>query len=224
MRILVVEDETTLLDTLALRLSQEGYGVDKASDGEEALAYMEAGAYDGMILDIMLPKKDGVSVLKTLRLNGNATPVLLLTARDSVEDRVKGLDAGADDYLVKPFSHDELSARLRALLRRNTSTKSNVLAFADLHMDLLKREVTRAGKPIPLAAKEFVLLEYMMRNPNRVLTRGQIIDHVWNFEFDSNTNVVNVYIRYLRTKIDDGHDLKLIHTMRGMGYLLKEGE
>jgi DNA-binding response OmpR family regulator len=224
MRILVVEDETTLLDTLALRLSQEGYGVDKASDGEEALAYMEAGAYDGMILDIMLPKKDGVSVLKTLRLNGNATPVLLLTARDSVEDRVKGLDAGADDYLVKPFSHDELSARLRALLRRNTSTKSNVLAFADLQMDLLKREVTRAGKPIPLAAKEFVLLEYMMRNPNRVLTRGQIIDHVWNFEFDSNTNVVNVYIRYLRTKIDDGHDLKLIHTMRGMGYLLKEGE
>jgi DNA-binding response OmpR family regulator len=224
MRILVVEDEAMLLDTLVSRLSQEGYGVDKASDGEEALAYMEAGAYDGMILDIMLPKKDGLSVLKALRLKGDATPVLLLTARDSIEDRVKGLDAGADDYLVKPFSHDELSARLRALLRRNTSTKSNVLAFADVQMDLLKREVTRAGKNIPLAAKEFVLLEYMMRNPNRVLTRGQIIDHVWNFEFDSNTNVVNVYIRYLRTKIDDGHELKLIHTMRGMGYLLKEGE
>jgi DNA-binding response OmpR family regulator len=223
MRLLVVEDETMLLDTLASRLSQEGYGVDRASDGEEAIAYMEAGAYDGIILDIMLPKKDGVSVLKTLRLNGNATPVLLLTARDSIEDRVKGLDAGADDYLVKPFSHDELSARLRALLRRNASSKSNILTFADLQMDLLKREVTRAGKHIPLAAKEFVLLEYMMRNPNRVLTRGQIIDHVWNFEFAGNTNVVNVYIRYLRTKIDDGHALKLIHTMRGMGYLLKEG-
>ncbi|MDR2826126.1 MAG: response regulator transcription factor [Deltaproteobacteria bacterium] len=224
MRLLVVEDELSLLDTLASRLSQEGYSVDKASDGQEAISYAEMSSYDCILLDIMLPKKDGVAVLKELRLKSDSTPVLLLTARDSIEDRVKGLDAGADDYLMKPFSHDELSARLRALLRRNASNKSNVLTFADLKMDLLKREVVRAGKVIALAAKEFVLLEYMLRNPNRVLTRGQIIDHVWNFDFDNNTNVVNVYIRYLRTKIDDGHNVKLIHTIRGMGYILKEKE
>lgn len=223
MRILVVEDEKTLRDTLASRLGQEGYSVDKALDGEDALVHARMGSYDCIILDIMLPKVDGLHVLKTLRGKGNSTPVLLLTAKDGVDDRVKGLDAGADDYLVKPFSHDELSARLRALLRRHTSNKSNVLAVADLRMDLLKREVTRAGKTVPLAAKEFMLLEYLMRNPDRVLTRGQIIDHVWNFDFDNDTNVVNVYIRYLRTKIDDGHEVKLIHTVRSMGYILKAG-
>lgn len=224
MRILVVEDEKTLQEMIALRLSQEGYSIDRASDGEDALLYVEMGSYDCIILDIMIPKKDGITVLKQLRMKKDMTPVLLLTAKDSIEDRVTGLDAGADDYLVKPFSHDELSARIRVLLRRNTDNKSNVLTFADLKVDLIKREVTRGGKVITLSATEYSLLEYMMRNPNRVLTRGQIIDHVWNFDFDNETNVVNVYIRYLRAKIDDDFALKLIHTIRGVGYVLKEAE
>ncbi|WP_424244232.1 DNA-binding response OmpR family regulator [Elusimicrobium posterum] len=224
MRILIVEDEVTLLDSLASRLGEEGYSVDKAVDGEEATLFINGAGYDCILLDIMIPETDGITLLKKMRAKGNSTPVLLLTAKDGVQDRVNGLDAGADDYLVKPFSHEELSARLRALLRRNSANKTNILTFADLRMDLLKREVTRGTKVIPLAAKEFMLLEYLMRNPNRVLTRSQIIDHVWNFDFDNDTNVVNVYIRYLRTKIDSGHDLKLIHTIRSMGYILKEGQ
>lgn len=224
MRILVVEDEKSLREILATRLTRAGHGVDSAADGREALAYIETGTYDCIILDIMLPHKNGLSVLQEMRSKGNAAPVLLLTARDSIEDRVAGLDLGADDYLVKPFAYDELLARVRALLRRRDGSKSNVLELADLRMNLLNREVTRGGQTVPLSVKEFALLEYMLRNPNRVLTRDQIIEHVWNFTFDNESNVVNVYIRYLRSKLDEGAGVKLIHTIRGVGYILKEGE
>lgn len=224
MRILVVEDEKSLREIVTARLTREGYGVDSAADGREAMAYIEASAYDCIILDIMLPHKDGLSVLQEMRSKGKSTPVLLLTARDSIDDRVAGLDLGADDYLVKPFAYDELSARVRALLRRHDENKSSVLELADLRMNLLNREVTRGGRPLTLSVKEFSLLEYMLRNPNRVLTRDQIIEHVWNFDFDNESNVVNVYIRYLRSKLDEGAEVKLIHTIRGVGYILKEGE
>jgi DNA-binding response OmpR family regulator len=223
MRILVVEDEKSLREIVASRLSREGHAVDTAADGVKAFDCIEEGAYDCVILDIMLPKKDGLSVLRDMRARDNRSPVLLLTARDSIEDRVSGLDCGADDYLIKPFAYDELSARVRALLRRQSENKSNTLAFADLRVNLLNREVTRGGRQIDLTAKEFSLLEYLLRNPNRVLTRDQIINHVWNFDFDDNTNVINVYIRYLRGKIDGGTGIKLIHTIRGVGYILREG-
>jgi DNA-binding response OmpR family regulator len=224
MRLLIVEDEKDLREIVASRLSREGYAVDTAANGLKALDFIEDGAYDCIILDIMLPQKDGLSVLRDMRKTDNRSPVLLLTAKDSIEDRVTGLDYGADDYLVKPFAYDELSARIRALLRRNSEHKSNVLAFSDLRVNLLNREVTRGGRQINLTAKEFSLLEYLLRNPNRVLTRDQIINHVWNFDFDDNTNVINVYIRYLRGKIDEESNVKLIHTIRGVGYILKEGE
>lgn len=224
MRILIVEDEKSLLKVMARRLTQEGYSVDTAEDGEEALAYIEMGAYDCVVLDIMLPIQDGLTVLRRMRQKHNATPVLLLTAKDSVGDRVAGLDAGADDYLVKPFAYDELSARVRAMLRRNAESKSVVLSFGDLTLDTLSRQVKRAGQNIELSAKEFALLEYFMRNPERVLTRGQIIDHIWNFDFDNDSNIVDVYVRYLRRKIDADFDVKLLHTVRGVGYVMKEGE
>ncbi|MDR0998536.1 MAG: response regulator transcription factor [Treponema sp.] len=222
MRILVVEDEKSLREIVASRLSREGHAVDTAADGAKAFDFIEEGAYDCVILDIMLPKRDGLSVLRDMRARGNRSPVLLLTARDSIEDRVTGLDYGADDYLIKPFAYDELSARVRALLRRQGENKSNMLVFADLRVNLLNREVTRGERHIDLTAKEFSLLEYLLRNPNRVLTTDQIINHVWNFDFDDNTNVINVYIRYLRGKIDEGAGVKLIHTIRGVGYILKE--
>lgn len=178
--------------------------------------------YDLAILDIMLPKISGFEILKAIKSRNPLTPVLLLTAKDSVSDKVTGLDAGADDYLVKPFVFDELLARVRALLRRQTDIESSVLSIADLSLDLLTRKVQRGSKEITLTAKEFALLEYLLRNKQRVLTRGQIADHVWNYSFDSGTNVVDVYIRYLRRKIDDGESLKLIQTIRGVGYALKE--
>ena len=221
MRILVVEDETQLLQLLDKRLRQEGYSVDSVADGEQAILYADVGDYDCIILDIMLPKVDGLTVLKTLRDKRQSVPVLLLTARDSIKDRVKGLDSGADDYLVKPFSYDELSARVRALLRRESDNKSNIINVGDLSLNLINREVTRAGQQITLSAKEYSLLEYMMRNVGRTLTRGQIIEHVWNFDFDNDSNVVDVYIRYLRSKIDDSYEKKLIHTVRGAGYVMR---
>lgn len=224
MRILIAEDEQSLREILVMRLSQEGYSVDSACDGVEALEYIKSAPYDCIVLDIMMPKLDGISLLRQIRASDNTSSVLLLTAKDSIEDRVTGLDAGADDYLVKPFAYDELLARIRAMLRRGTDNKSNVLSIADLRIDLLKREVTRGDKLIELSSKEFMLLEYLMRNANIVLSRHRIIDHVWNFDYDSGTNLINVYIRYLRSKIDDDFDIKLIHTVRGMGYMLKEGE
>lgn len=222
MRLLIVEDEAALNAIIEKRLTQEGYSVDTCFDGEDALDYIRVGEYDCIVLDIMLPKIDGLEVLRTMRANRNGTPVLLLTARDSVADRVQGLDAGADDYLVKPFSFDELSARVRAMLRRTGDEKSVVLKLADLEMDTVSKNVTRAGKLIELTAKEYALLEYFMRNPGHVLTRSQITEHVWNFDFDCDSNIVDVYVRYLRRKIDREFDQKLLHTVRGSGYVLRE--
>lgn len=222
MRILLVEDELSLQAVTLKRLTQEGYSVDVCSDGEEASEYIEMGEYDCIVLDIMLPKKDGITVLREMRDQQDKTPVLLLTAKDSIADRVLGLDAGADDYLVKPFSYDELLARVRAMFRRKGEVKSVVLKYADLEMDTIARQVSRDGQPIILTAKEYALLEYFLRNPEKVLTRNQIIEHIWNFDFDSDSNIVDVYVRYLRRKIDYGFEDKLIHTMRGIGYVLRQ--
>lgn len=221
MRILIVEDDQSLHRIIQRRLTEEGYAVDGCFDGEDAIHYMESEVYDCVILDWMLPKKDGVIVLREFRNHGYRTPVLMLTAKDSVTDRVEGLDAGADDYLTKPFAYDELSARIRALLRRNTEMKTNKLQIADLVMDLSMHAVFRAGKEILLTSREYALLEYFLRNQGQVLTRSQIADHVWNYDFDYDSNVVDVYVRYLRNKIDKGYEYPLIHTVRGYGYAVK---
>lgn len=222
MRLLYVEDEPALLQVTAKRLKAEGYGVDACADGAEALDYIEVTDYDAVILDIMLPGRDGLSILREMRAQGNHTPVLLLTARDTVADRVAGLDTGADDYLVKPFSFEELSARIRVLLRRSSQDPvSNLLELADLKMDLSARRVTRGGREIALSQKEYAVLEYLLRNQGAVLTRDQIEQHVWSYDFEGGSNVVDVYIRYVRKKIDAGSTQKLIHTVRGMGYVLK---
>ncbi len=221
MRILIVEDDQSLHRIIRRRLSEEGYAVDGCFDGEDALYYMESEVFDCVILDWMLPKKDGVIVLREFRNHGFRTPVLMLTAKDSITDRVEGLDAGADDYLTKPFAYDELSARVRALLRRNTEMKNNKLQIADLVMDLSMHTVFRGEREISLTSREYALLEYFLRNHGQVLTRSQIADHVWNYEFDYDSNVVDVYVRYLRNKIDKGYDCPLIHTVRGYGYVVK---
>jgi len=222
LRILLVEDNRPLIGIIEKRLCEEGYSVDSCIDGDEGLGFADSYDYDLAILDIMLPKVSGFEILKAIKSRNPLTPVLLLTAKDSVSDKVAGLDAGADDYLVKPFAFDELLARARALLRRQTDIESSVLSIADLSLDLLTRKVQRGSKEIVLTAKEFALLEYLLRNKQRVLTRGQIADHVWNYSFDSGTNIVDVYIRYLRRKIDDEESPKLIQTIRGVGYALKE--
>lgn len=224
MRILVVEDDQSLHRIIVRRLKEEGYAVDGCFDGEDALDYMASEVYDCIILDWMLPKKDGVIVLREFRSQGHRTPVLMLTAKDSVMDRVFGLDAGADDYLTKPFAFDELLARIRALLRRNTGGTENKLQLADLVMDLSKHTVHRGETEIHLTSREYALLEYFLRNQEQVLTRSQIADHVWNYEFDYDSNVVDVYIRYLRKKIDKGFDEPLIHTVRGYGYVMRQGD
>ena len=221
MRLLLAEDERDLNRILSKRLSEEGYGVDSCFDGAEALDYLRAADYDGAILDVMMSKADGFSVLARLRAEGITTPVLFLTARDTVEDRVHGLDLGASDYLVKPFSMAELLARVRALLRQGSGASSSVLTVGDLRMDLAAHTVSRGGRPISLSAREFSLLAYFMHNPNIVLSREKIEDHVWNFEYEGGTNVVDVYVRYLRRKIDEGEERKLLHTVRGSGYVLR---
>ena len=222
MRILLVEDNKSILKATAKSLEKSGYSVDLCDDGLDAQAFILLTEYDCIILDIMLPGKDGLSILKEMRKKGNRTPVLLLTARDSIEDRVDGLDSGADDYLVKPFSLEELQARLRALLRRQDTDRKNELTIADLVADLTKHEVFRAGREIELTSKEFAILEYLLRNKGAVLSRDQIVEHVWNYDFDCSSNIVDVYIRHLRSKIDDGFDAKLITTIRGSGYTIKE--
>lgn len=224
MRILIAEDQKDLNRIITKRLSAEGYYVDSCFDGEEALSYIEMAEYDGIILDIMMPKRDGLSVLHSLREKGIGTPVLFLTARDTVEDRVLGLDSGADDYLVKPFAFDELIARIRAMTRKSAGNSSNIFSVADLVMDTASHTVTRGGREIALSAKEFSLLEYLLRNKGHVLSRTMIENNLWNFDYSGGTNAVDVYIRYLRKKIDDGFEPKLIHTVRGCGYVLKENQ
>jgi heavy metal response regulator len=221
-RVLIVEDEISLSRIITKRLREEGYSVDACLDGQEGSCFAEMAEYDCIILDWMLPGMDGLSLLKNLRSKGITTPVLILTARDAIEDRVAGLDTGADDYLVKPFSFDELLARLRAILRRPGESKGTTLSIADLTLDTVSHSVTRSDNILELTSKEYAVLEYLLRNKGRILTRSQIAEHVWSYDFDYSSNIVDVYIRYLRGKIDDGFDKKLIHTIRGSGYVLKE--
>jgi len=222
MRILVVDDEKKIANFIERGLKENHYVVDVARDSENALMTAEINPYDLIILDIMLPGKDGVTVCKELRKNKVSTPVLMLTARDSTRDKVRGLDAGADDYLTKPFAFDELLARVRALLRRETKEKNTILKIADLELNQLTREVKRQGKPIILTSKEYALLEYFMLNPNQIITRTMISEHVWEESFDSFTNVIDVYVKHLRDKVDKGFTVSLIQTVRGAGYILKE--
>ena len=221
-RVLVVEDERDLNRVITKRLEKEGYSADCCYDGEEALDYLNVGEFDAVIMDIMMPKKNGLDVLRAMRSAHDDTPVIFLTAKDAVSDRVEGLDAGAEDYLVKPFAFEELLARLRALIRKGAGKATNTFETADLVMNIAERRVSRGGEEINLSAKEFDILEYMMRNGGRVLTREKIENHVWNFDYAGGTNVIDVYIRYLRKKIDDDFDKKLIHTIRGAGYVLRD--
>ena len=225
MKILIVEDEPKTGDYLRQGLREAGFSVDLVANGVDGLHHALEGAHDLVILDVMLPGLDGWQVLQGLRRQGRQMPVLFLTARDQVEDRVKGLELGADDYLVKPFSFAELLARVRTILRRGrTSTESTTLQVADLELDLLRRRVSRAGKRIDLTAKEFGLLELLMRRQGEVLPRSLIASQVWDMNFDSDTNVIEVAVRRLRAKVDDGFDVKLIQTVRGMGYVLESPE
>ena len=221
MRLLVVEDEKKVSSFIKKGLEEEGYAVDVASDGETGLQMALDRVHDLIILDIQLPKLDGLSLLHELRKEKATTPVLLLTVRATIEDKVLGLDAGADDYLTKPFAFQELVARTRALLRRRTEGKPAVLQVSDLTLDPARRAVVRGNRKIDLTTKEFALLDYFMRNPGHVLTRTMIAEHVWDYDFDSMTNVIDVYVNYLRKKIDSDHEQKLIHTIRGVGYMLK---
>jgi heavy metal response regulator len=219
-RILVVEDEKKVASFIKKGLEEEGYAVDIAPNGEEGLAMSLAQVHDLIILDIRLPKLDGLQVLKALRQEKVMTAVLLLTVRATIEDKVLGLDAGADDYLTKPFAFQELLARVRALLRRRAAADPTVLQVADLRLDPARRTVSRGAERIDLSPREFALLDYLMRHPGRVLTRTMIAEHVWDYDFDTSTNVIDVYINYLRKKIDTGREPKLLHTMRGVGYVL----
>lgn len=221
MRILVVEDEKSLNKVITKRLENAGYSVDSCFDGEEALHFMSVGEFDAVVMDIMMPKINGIEVVKRLRAGNDATPVIFLTAKDSVADRVVGLDAGAEDYLVKPFAFEELLARIRVMTRKLAGNTTNDFTIADLTLDTVSRTVTRGGENIKLSAKEYEILEYMILNQGIVLSREKIENHVWNFDYSGGTNVVDVYIRYLRKKIDDGHEIRLIHTIRGMGYVLR---
>ena len=221
MKILIVEDEQKTGDYLKQGLSEAGFIADLARDGVDGLHLALTGDYDLAVLDVMLPKLDGWQVLREIRRNGKQLPVLFLTARDQVEDRVKGLEFGADDYLVKPFAFSELLARVRALLRRGRTSEPELLQIADLELDLLRRRVTRSGKRIDLTAKEFALLELLLRRQGEVLPRSLIASQVWDMNFDSDTNVIEVAVRRLRAKIDDDFEPKLIRTVRGMGYVLE---
>jgi heavy metal response regulator len=223
MKILIVEDEKKVASFVKKGLQEEGLSVDMAHDGETGLSLAADNGYDLIILDIYLPMLDGLSVLRGLRERKVRTPVLLLTVRATIEDKVLGLDSGADDYLTKPFAFDELVARVRALLRRGRDVETGVLRMDDLTLDPVRHTVTRGTRRIELTLREFSLLQYLMRNAGRVVTRAMIVDRVWNYDFDSGTNVVDVYVNYLRKKIDNGFDRKLIHTVRGVGYVMKVG-
>jgi DNA-binding response OmpR family regulator len=220
MRILLIEDNRRLNTSLKMSLIDDGYAVDSAYDGEEGQDLAEMTPYDAIILDIMLPKRDGLEVCRELRKDRINTPIIMLTAKDTIEDRVQGLDSGADDYLVKPFAFQELSARLRALLRREATDKTGIITIADLVLDPAAHTVERGGQQVELTAKEFALLEYFMRNPNRLITRQMAETHIWSYDFDGTSNVVDVYVRRLRRKVDDPYQIKLLETLRGAGYRL----
>ena len=222
MRLLIAEDEKNLNKILAQQLRDNGYSVDACFDGEDALDHIRMTDYDGVILDIMMPKLDGLEVLKKMRADRIDTPVLFLTARDSVADRVEGLDLGADDYLTKPFAFEELLARVRVLIRKKSGNKTNTYTLADLTLDAQSREVKRGDTPISLSSKEFAILEYMIMNKNVVLSRDNLERHIWSYDYEGSSNMIDVYIRYLRKKIDEKFKPKLIHTVRGVGYVLKE--
>lgn len=222
MRLLIAEDDRQTALTLAKRLREEHYAVDVCHDGLEAWECLCAAPYDVAVLDIMMPGLNGLALVERMRAKGMHVPVLLLTARDAVSDRVQGLNAGADDYLVKPFAYDELSARLRVLTRRSTAQRTNRFTLADLALDADSRTVIRADRPIALTSREFALLEYLIRHQGHVLSRDQIIEHVWSYDYEGASNMVDVYIRNLRKKIDEGHEKKLIHTVRYAGYVLRE--
>jgi len=222
MRILVVEDEKKVASFIKRGLEEESFAVDVAYDGEEGRYMAESTQYDLVLMDVMLPKKDGLTVVRELREKDIKVPVLCLTAKDTVDDIVAGLDSGSDDYLTKPFAFAELLARVRALLRRGAQDRGAEIHFADLRLDPVEHKVWRGNKEIDLTAKEYALLEYFMRNPNQTLTRTMIAEHVWDYTFDSFTNIIDVYVNYLRKKIDKDFDKKLIHTVRGAGYVLKE--
>ena len=222
MRILIAEDDQDLNSVLFKILKKQGYSVDRCFDGDNALYYLESTDYDAAILDIMMPKMSGLEVLSALRKKENHTPVIFLTAKDSIEDKVTGLDLGANDYLVKPFAHEELLARLRVLLRVQTPSSSSIYEIADLKVDTSSHRVFRGKEEILLSSKEFSVLEYMIRNKGIVLSREKIEEHIWNYDYQGGSNVIDVYIRYLRKKIDAPYSKKLIHTVRGTGYILKE--
>jgi len=224
LRILVVEDEKSLNRLISQMLTKEHYSVDSVYRGDDAEDYLRGAEYDAIVLDIMLPGKSGLDVLRGMRSRKDTTPVLLLTAKDSISDRVAGLDAGADDYLVKPFASDELLARIRVMIRRSAGNISNVFTLSDLTVDCDARTVERSGRKIALATREFDILEYMIRNSGKVLSREKISQHIWNYGYEGGSNVVDVYIRYLRKKLDDDFDKKLIHTVRGAGYVLRAEE
>jgi len=222
-KLLVVEDEKKVASFIKRGLEEEEFQVDVANDGEEGLSMAEKNSYELILMDLMLPKMDGLAVVRSLREKDIMTPVLCLTAKDTVDDIVSGLDSGSDDYLTKPFAFAELLARVRALLRRGSQDRGAELVFADLRLDPVTHKVWRSDKEIDLTAKEYALLEYFMRNPNQTLTRTMIAEQVWDYTFDSFTNIIDVYVNYLRKKVDRDFDLKLIHTVRGIGYVLKEG-
>ncbi len=222
MHLLIVEDEKELSAIIKEGLIEEGYAVDAAYDGEEGLYMAEHYPVDAIVLDIMLPKMTGIELLKALREKGITTPVIMLTAMDTLSDKIEGLDVGADDYLTKPFEFDELLARIRALLRRKSDAKQAVIRIADLEINTRSHDVTRGGKPISLSAREYLLLECLAYNKDAVLSRTVITEHIYNEDFDMDSNVVDVYINYLRNKIDKGFEKKLIHTVRGAGYMLKD--
>ena len=222
MKILLAEDEVDLNNVVTRYLKKNGYSVDSVLDGEEALDYLEYSEYDLVILDIMMPKVDGFEVIKKLRDKGNHTSILMLTARDNADDKVKGLDLGADDYIVKPFDFNELLARIRAVVRRKYGNSSNKLVIGDLILDTSEKSVTRAGKQIELTGKEYEVLEYLMQSKNRILSRDQIKEHVWDFDYEGDSNIIDVLIKNIRKKIDIEDGKQIIYTKRGLGYVIKE--
>ncbi len=222
MRILVVEDEKKVAQFICQGLEEEHYTVDVALDGGEGEMLALTGAHDLLILDVMLPRKSGIDITRSVRERGKTVPILMLTAKATTRDKVEGLDSGADDYLTKPFAFAELLARVRSLLRRGAAEKTATLALADLELDTVSHRARRAGRPIDLTMKEYALLEFLLRNKDRVLSRTIISEHIWDYNFDTGTNLIDVYVNHLRSKIDAGFDTKLIHTVRGVGYVMKE--